>query len=200
MAKPWAFALAACLAWTGAAAAAETGPAVKLEKTIDRVIGVLYGPEASETTVAEKRERVREVARENFSFDVMIRRAVGRNWRALTEPQQRKVVDLVTDLIVATYIESFEEDGRPEVSLGETVEITDKRIEIPSEVKFQGRNIDVLYRLGKMRSGWQVYDVIVEGVSMVSNYRQQFSDHFRSGDAEGLIERLRTLLEKKRNS
>ncbi len=52
----------------------------------------------------------------------------------------------------------------------------------------------VLYRLGLTRTGWQIYDIVIEGISIVSNYRQQFVDHFRRGTPEELIKKLENLV------
>jgi ABC-type transporter MlaC component len=69
-------------------------------------------------------------------------------------------------------------------------------MEIPSTVDLGDKQVNVLYRLGRLKSGWQIYDVVAEDISVVSNYRQQIDDHFRRGDAEGLVAKLKELLTK----
>ena len=63
-------------------------------------------------------------------------------------------------------------------------------MEIPSTIKLGETVYSVLYRLGRMRSGWQIYDIVAEDISVVSNYRQQIDDHFRKGNGRELIEIL----------
>lgn len=58
------------------------------------------------------------------------------------------------------------------------------------------REVRLLYRMGRMQSGWELFDVVAEGVSMVANYRQQLDNHFRRGDAEGLLNRFREMAAK----
>ena len=106
------------------------------------------------------------------------------------------MVELVKQLVVKAYVDGMKDQSRPEITFGEVIEITDKRMEIPSTVDLGDKKVNVLYRLGRMRSGWQIYDVVAEDISVVSNYRQQIDDHFRKGDAEELINKLKELLTK----
>jgi ABC-type transporter MlaC component len=80
--------------------------------------------------------------------------------------------------------------------LGEVIPVSDKRIEIPSKVQLDDKTYNVLYRLGKMKSGWEIYDIVAEDISVVSNYRDQIDDHFRKGTAAELITKLENLLTK----
>jgi ABC-type transporter MlaC component len=97
---------------------------------------------------------------------------------------------------VKAYVKGMNGESKPEVQLGETIEITGKRMEIPSKVKMDEKTVNVLYRLGRMKSGWQIYDIVAEDISMVANYRQQIDDHFRKGDGQDLINKLNELLTK----
>ncbi|PXA02899.1 hypothetical protein DDZ13_14690 [Coraliomargarita sinensis] len=168
----------------------------KLRGTIDAALDVIYCDSNSELSKEEKQAKVRSVLEDKYELDVIIRRAIGRNWRELNSEQQVEVLELVKTLIVKAYVNWMEGKARPEVELGEVVLITDKRMEIPSKVHLEDQTVTMLYRLGKMKSGWQVYDVVAEDISVVSNYRQQIDDHFRKGDAEGLIAKLNELLTK----
>lgn len=165
----------------------------KLRNTVDAVLDALHGECCANLSKEEKQAKVRTVLEKNYNLDVIIRRAIGRNWRALNDSQQDKVLELVKQLVVKTYVNGMKDETRPEVEFGEVVEITDKRMEIPSTVDLGDEKVGVLYRLGKMRSGWQIYDVVAEEISVVSNYRQQIDDHFRKGDAEELISKLKEL-------
>jgi phospholipid transport system substrate-binding protein len=171
-------------------------PAAKLRRTVDAALEAIYGECCADLGAEEKRARVRAAVEENFSLEHIIRRAIGRNWQKMTEAEREQVVELIARLVVKSYVNSLDGKERPEVSFGETVEISDKRIEVPSTVVADGETYSILYRLGRMRSGWEIYDIVAEGISVVSNYRQQFDEHFRGGDAAGLIARLEELLEK----
>ena len=166
----------------------------RLQGTIDATIDVLYG--AANISLDEKQGKVREILEKNYDLDVMIRRAIGRNWRLMSESEQVRVLELVRQLVLKAYIKALEGKDRPVVNLGEEILISDKRMEIESTVLLGGQNFYILYRLGRMRSGWQIYDIVAESsISVVSNYRQQFDDHFRKGSGSELITRLEELLQ-----
>ena len=166
----------------------------KLQRTIELTLDVLYGNE--EISFDEKQVKVRAILEDNYDLEVMIRRAIGRNWRLMSAPEQVRVLELVRQLVLKAYIKALEGKDRPLVSLGEEILISDKRMEIKSAVLLGEQTFYILFRLGRMRSGWQIYDIVAEGsISVVSNYRQQFDDHFRQGSGAELITRLENLLQ-----
>lgn len=168
----------------------------RLKGVIAAALDVIYGESSSELTMEEKQAKVRAVIEENYDLDVIIRRAIGRNWNLMKPAEQDRVLELVKQLVVKAYVNGMEGKSRPEVELGDVVKITDKRIEIPSTVKVDDQTNNVLYRLGKMRNGWQIYDIVAEDMSVVSNYRDQIDDHFRKGTGAELITKLEELLTK----
>ena len=165
----------------------------KLQRTIELTLDVLYGNE--EISFDEKQVKVRAILEDNYDLEVMIRRAIGRNWRLMSESEQVRVLELVRQLVLKSYIKALEGKDRPIVNLGGEILISDKRMEIESTVFLEEQTFCILYRLGRMRSGWQIYDIVAESsISVVSNYRQQFDDHFRKGSGAELITRLEDLL------
>ena len=165
----------------------------KLQRTIELTLDVLYGNE--EISFDEKQVKVRAILEDNYDLEVMIRRAIGRNWRLMSESEQVTVLELVRQLVLKSYIKALEGKDRPIVNLGGEILISDKRMEIESTVFLEEQTFCILYRLGRMRSGWQIYDIVAESsISVVSNYRQQFDDHFRKGSGAELITRLEDLL------
>ena len=168
---------------------AEEAPEVKLQHTIESVIDVLYRADPN-TTVEEKRTALLEVLGKSFSFDVIIRRTLGRNWDQLTPDQQNKIVELATDLLIHSYTREFTVGKRPTVSFQKHLDLSKNKIEIASVSSLESNDINLTYRLAKLESGWQVYDLIVEGVSLVSNYRKQFDAHFQKKNGDQLIDQL----------
>jgi phospholipid transport system substrate-binding protein len=187
----FASALLACSVLT-----AEEGQREKLQSTIDAALDVIYSDCCSELTVEDKQAVVRERIEANYDLDVIIRRAIGRNWQLMKTSEQETVLELVKKLVLKAYVDGLEGKSRPEVTLGDVTTISDTRIEIISTINLDGKTYFVLYRLGRMASGWQIYDIVAENISVVSNYRQQIDDHFRKGNAAELIARLEELLQK----
>ena len=187
----FASALLACSVLT-----AEEGQREKLQSTIDAALDVIYSDCCSELTVEDKQAIVRERIEANYDLDVIIRRAIGRNWQLMKTSEQETVLELVKKLVLKAYVDGLEGKSRPEVTLGDVTTISDTRIEIISTINLDGKTYFVLYRLGRMASCWQIYDIVAENISVVSNYRQQIDDHFRKGNAAELIARLEELLQK----
>ncbi len=167
----------------------------RLEATVNQALDAVYSAEAVDLSKAEKCDRVRAILEANYDLNVIIRRAIGRNWRNFNASQQETVLELVKQLVVKAYVDNMNGQARPEISFSDAMALSDKRMEIQSTVKTGERSVSVLYRLGLMQSGWEIYDVVGEGISVVSNYRQQIDDHFRRGNAADLIAKLEDLLD-----
>ncbi|MFQ3225886.1 MAG: phospholipid transport system substrate-binding protein [Lentimonas sp.] len=189
----------ACLAFllVGAPVYSQGSEAEKLEHTMGAALDLLYLDDYKEYTYAQKQSAVQVLLEQNYDLTVIIRRALARNWGLMSAEEQMRVTDLIKELIVKAYVEGMAGFGRPSIACGEIIEITSKRIEIPVVISFpDGDVFNVLYRLGRLQTGWQLYDIVGEDISMVSNYRQQFDDHFRKGNGQQLIEKLEELLSK----
>ena len=181
----------------GVSAHADVEAVAKLESATTDALDILYEEKYKDYSNEEKAVAVRAVLERDYDFMVLIRRTVGRNWKQLSNLEQIEVKDLVTKLVVKSFVEGVQGTERPMVSYGEPVMITDKRFEVASVVTFaDGRVFNLVYRFGRLKTGWQIYDILAEEVSVVSNYRQQFDDHFRKGTGAELIEKLKELLEK----
>lgn len=171
-------------------------PREQLIETVDAALEAVYGECCKDLPREEQRAKVLKIIESNYDFNVIIRRAIGRNWNRMDADEQETVVGLIKKLVVKAYVDGLEGNGRPKVDFGETVEVTDNRIEIPSTVETDEQRVKVLYRMGRLKSGWQIFDIVAEDISVVSNYRQQFDDHFRKGTVDELIRKLEELLKK----
>lgn len=187
---------ALCLSICVLPAQAGDAPDVKLKATITKALDVFYGGDAEASSPEEKREQIRSILSESYDLSVIVRRAMGRNWNQLSESQQQEVLDLFEQLVVKVTYEGLTGTAEPQVSYGALVTVTDKRVEVPSSVTADGKTYNLVYRLGLLQSGWQIYDIVAEDISLVSNYRQQFDDHFRRSDGAALVAKLKELLNK----
>lgn len=168
----------------------------KLQGMIDATLDVIYSQTFASLSANEKKLKVREKIESSYDLDVMIRYAIGKNWRRMNEQEQLEVLELVKQLVLKAYVIGLEGKDRPTVTFGELTEIGKARIEIESTMVLDAKTYYILYRLRQMDSGWQIYDIVAENVSMSSNYRGQIDDHFRKGSAADLIARLKDLLAK----
>ena len=173
---------------------AQEKPEEQLKATVKAVIDVMYQADDS-VSLEELRDQVLAVLEQSFSFDVLVRRTLGRNWDKLNESQQQQIIQLATELMIHTYTKEFQKGKRPTVTFDKPLELSANKIEISSVVALTDNKINLSYRLARLESGWQVYDLIVEGVSIVSNYRKQFDAHFLKKDGDELIDQLEAKLE-----
>lgn len=128
----------------------------------------------------------------HFDFKHMTALAVGRDWRTASPAQQDQLTDAFRTLLVRTYSNALTQyrdqviDFKP---LRAQPEDTD--VQVRTEVKQAGaKPVQIDYSLEKTANGWKVYDVIVAGVSLVTNYRSSFSQEIRNGGVDGLIKSL----------
>ena len=179
-----------------ASVSAQEAQKKKLQGMIDATLDVIYSQTYASLSANEKQVKVREKLESSYNLDVMIRYAIGKNWRRMNEQEQLEVLELVKQLVIKAYVMGLEGKDRPSITLGELTEIGKARIEIESTMVLDTKTYYILYRLRQMKSGWQIYDIVAENVSVSSNYRRQIDDHFRKGSGADLIARLKDLLAK----
>ena len=173
--------------------AVEEDPSQVLEQTVAEVVDILHTGDT--LALEEKRSKILKLLQDRFSFDIIIRRALGRNWNELNEKQQDQVTNLISDLLIRAYTKELQNGPKPQIVFNRTEDLGSNKIEIFSSVTFRNNLVSVSYRLANVKSrGWQVYDVLIEGVSMVSNYRKQFDEHFQTKNAAELISILKEKL------
>lgn len=171
-------------AWAGAATDAMRG-------TIDEVLRILADKELKKPAKTnERRQLLEKVVGERFDYHEMSRRSLGAPWGNLSEPEKQEFVSLFQTLLVNTYadkIESYSGEGVQYIN-----ERTEKEYaEVRTRVMTGKTEIPLDYRLLNKGSAWRVYDVVVDGVSLVNNYRGQFSKILRTGSYADLIDQLR---------
>lgn len=165
-------------------------PTEHLRTRIDRVIATLEDP-ALQQQPDERRRTVRKIAEQIFDFEDTARRALGRHWQARTPEQRREFVDLFTDLLERAYITRIEGYAGERVTYaGDTVE-GDQATVRTRLVTREGSEIPVEYRMRRVDDRWLVYDVVIEGVSLVANYRAQFNRIIQTSSYEELVSRMR---------
>ena len=174
-----------------AAAAAETGaPTEQLRSRVERVVAILEDAQLK-TKPATRRAALRTAASDIFDFTEITRRSLGRHWQTLNPAEREDLVAVMTALLERSYLSRIEAySGERIVFAGETAE-ADLATVRTKLVGKGGVETPVDYRLYKVGDRWLVYDVTVEGVSLVANYRAQFNKILQTSSAQGLVERLR---------
>jgi phospholipid transport system substrate-binding protein len=165
--------------------AAAGEPTDALKPRIDRVLQLLDEP-------GDQRAEIRKVGEEIFDLEGMSRRALGPHWKARTPEEQREFVTLFTDLLERSYLGRVESGrGGKVLYTGESVNGDEATVRTRI-VTAQRTEVPVDYRMHRRDAGWRVYDVNIEGISLINNYRSQFNSVIHSSSYAGLIERLRS--------
>jgi phospholipid transport system substrate-binding protein len=182
-----AFCLAGALSPSIATAVTAT-EAVK--SSVEQVVRLLEDKELKKADRAtERRERLQKIFNERFSYEEMSKRSLGAQWNNLNEAQRQQFVDLFRQLLGRTYtgtIEGYSGERfqyLSEVNEGDYAEVRTKLVSRKGE-------IPINYRLFSKAGQWQVYDIVVDGISMVSNYRAQFTKIIRASSYEDLVQKL----------
>lgn len=171
-------------------------PLDKIRETVDDVMAVLADEslQAPEQQAA-RRERLRQAVYQRFGFEEMARRSLGRHWRDLSGEQRQEFVGLFSDLLERSYVGKIEGAGA-----GSRIDYTRETIDDEGFASVQtvvtnplDSQFEVEYRL-LQRNGaasWEVYDIVIEGVSLINNYRTQFNNVIHRNSYEGLVKQLR---------
>jgi len=168
------------------ASLAATGPLQQVHTTVEEVLTVLRQKGESETA---RREQLRQIIRPAFDFEVMSQWVLGTNWRKATAAEQRRFADLFADLLEAVYIGKIDNytDERVEY-VGEKV--AGEKAEVETLIKTASADIPIRYKLYRKGGEWLVYDVVIEEVSLVRNYRSTYDEIVRKDGFSGLFTQM----------
>ncbi|MBV8226739.1 MAG: ABC transporter substrate-binding protein [Verrucomicrobia bacterium] len=167
-------------------------PLAFLRRSVDEVLFIAYSSRSVETLP----ERVRPALEKCFAFDLVTRQAMGPGWRQFSSSDQHRVTELFGQLLIRTYSARVVGTQRPKITYGSPVSLAPDRCEIPTQVLTTTSNgpFAVSYRLVRLPVGWRVYDILIEGVSFVANYRAQFDEVIQRGGANAVIRTLEAKL------
>ena len=180
--------LGLCLAaqvWAGA-------PIDQARQNTDQIIKVLGDPALNE---AERRTAVRKVAEQMFDMSEAAKRALGRHWQSRTPAEREEFIRLFADFLENTYLSKLVLYSGERVNyVSESIDgdLASVRAKI---LRKQGPEVPVEARMLRRGDRWYVYDISVEGISMISNYRSQFNTIIQKSSYEQLVQRLRAIRE-----
>jgi len=182
------------LLWTCTAQLAVANPVVsspkaEMQKTIDGIITIATShPDDAQKTV--RREKLRTLINPKFNFSEMAKRSLGPNWNEITPEEQADFTDVFSELLARTYLSKIEtvKPGMVEVK-SEQVELP--RAVVKTVVISKGDTFPIDYKLTYQNNSWQVYDVVIENIGLVANYRNEFSGIIRKDKFAGLMDKLR---------
>ncbi len=169
-------------------------PSDQLSAGIDRVFKILADPELEgDTKLNQRRTAIITVASETFDFGEMAKRSLGQHWAQRTLPEREEFVRLFTAAVEHSYISKVDQRGAGKMTVqGEQIdgEYAVVRTTLPLS---SGQEMPIDYRMHNTQDRWRVYDLTVDGISLVANYRAQFNKIIRTSSYEALVARFRSL-------
>jgi phospholipid transport system substrate-binding protein len=167
-------------------------PTEQLRGAVDRVLKILGDPELKkEAKTRERREAIRAVAEDIFDFTEISRRSLGPHWQARTAEEREEFTRLFGDLLEHAYISKIDIYLTDKIEyVGETVD-GDRGVIRTVIMTKQGETVPVDYHMLARGDRWRAYDVLLEGVSLVANYRSQFNTIIQRSGYADLVAKLR---------
>ncbi|MBI2998958.1 MAG: ABC transporter substrate-binding protein [Deltaproteobacteria bacterium] len=167
-------------------------PTDQIRATVDKALAVLKDPRLkSVAKTQERREKLRQILYAQFDFTEMAKRSLGSHWRKRTPKEQEEFVDLFTSLLEKAYtdrIESYNDETfqYPRETLDGSFADVESRV-----ITQKGEQFTILYKTSLVNGQWKVYDVVIENISLVNNYRSQFNRVITHDSYEELVRRMK---------
>ena len=174
-------------------------PTASVKSIVDQAIAVFKDQGVAP---ADREKKLREIAESRFDFESMARTAVGRHWREFTPDQQRQFVPMFTGFIEDVYLSQMEQysvEKVQQVVESSNIQFIRERIDTPdqavvfSEVTLKNRSkpLDVNYMLKRTGDEWKIYDITLDAISVIANYRNQFNRVLNDGGYDKLTAIMR---------
>ncbi len=171
------------------------------EAGAERILALLNDP-AFKTPEGKPaiRQKIEAEVLSLFDFEEFSTRTVGPSWKQFTPEQKQQFKDAFTDLLRNTYIDTLDEyNGQKIRFTGEISGGNGKRVEVQMEFLADQKTYPVAFRMLEKNNRWVVYDVLIEGISMIKNYRDQFRDILAKDSPQELIDRVKAKAEEQKN-
>jgi len=166
-------------------------PTEAMRTTVSQALEVLQDQELKKPERTDERvTRLKKIADLRFDYGEMAKRSLGGQWEKLEERERQEYVDLFTEFLTATYVEQMHSYSGEEVTF-RSERLEGNYAEVKSIMVGKKTEIPMDYRLMKKGGDWKAYDVVVDGISLVRNYREQFTSILRSSSYEHLAQILR---------
>jgi len=166
--------------------------------SVDKVLTILRDPACKEESTKEvQRQKLRTIVEALFDYDEISRRVLGRERKSFTLEQMDEFSDLFTRLLEKIYLNRIQEYSDENVIYGKATMLSENKAEVKTNVVTASKQIPINYRVVYKHGGWRGYDVFIEGVSLVKNYRSQFNKILQKKTPEDLLQQLREKVNKK---
>ncbi len=177
------------LLFTGLAMAETTSPQVTVKNTISKVVTTFES--TSFPSVDARKDAVLKIVGEVFDFEEMAKRSLGSTWSKYSVEDQNNFVTAFADFLAKTYLNRIENVSEEMVSV-DSEQVREDKALVKTKVKLKDSQFPIDYKMHLENGAWLVYDVVIENVGLVANYRNEFASILRTQDLATLTQKLLT--------
>ncbi|MBW9261215.1 MAG: ABC transporter substrate-binding protein [Candidatus Thiodiazotropha sp. (ex. Lucinisca nassula)] len=171
---------------TSLPAAAKVTPSERVKETVDKVLKILKDERLEKS---ERRDMVKTIVRSRFDYESMSQVILAANWRKATAAQREQFITLFRELLEQTYYSAMDSYTNQKVRMGRE-RLKGKLANVQTYIVASNKELPVSYKLRFRNDDWYAYDVAVDGVSLVSNYRTSFRNLVKTKGMDGLLAEL----------
>jgi phospholipid transport system substrate-binding protein len=169
-----------------------------VETQINKMLARMQEPSFKEQSHDAKLADIRKIINEIFDYQELSERTLGRDWKKFKPEQQTEFVDLFSKLLENVYADRILAYTSEKIEYGKVTELRKDQAEVESYIiTTDNKKVPLFYRLIQKDGNWRVYDVVIEGVSMIKNYRGQFREMLTNKTPEDLLQILREKVKEK---
>jgi len=180
-----------CLLLASVPAYADQTPTERVKEGVQEIINILSNPEMTNPDNHEEAiSALRETADKYISFRLATMYSVGKPWLKMSKDMQKQMVEAFTELLEHTYLRRLPSYGGEGVEYKKEI-VAGKKAKVFTEITSKDKSYSVEFRLALLNGKWMLYDTVAEGVSLIANYRTQFSEVLATGSPEDLLKLLK---------
>ena len=167
----------------------DTKPEKILKTSVDNVFSVLSDNVLS---LEQKKRKLNDITNSVFGFPLMAKLSLGKEqWSKFNSKQREEFKSLFAELFRDFYSEKISLFRDEKVGFEPPIIANEKRVQVPTVLFSNGKKVSILYKMFKTKNGWKVYDIVIEGVSLIQTYRSQYHHVIKSNKIEGLLTKMR---------
>ena len=162
-----------------------------VQTEVEKIVATLQKPGFKDQPREEQISNIRRIINTVFDYSELSRRTLGRGWKKFSPDQKTKFISLFSELLENTYADRVLAYTDEKIDFGDEVELKKNRVEVKSTIITKSNtSVPLNYRMIQKDGSWKVYDVVIEGISLVQNYRSQFREILAQKSPEELINTL----------
>jgi len=160
-----------------------------LKSSVGEVFAIMLD---KEMVMDQKKSKVAEITNTVFGFSLMAKLSIGKeHWSEFNAKQRAEFTNLFTKQFQSFYISKLDLFSDENVVFKPATVVKKKKVQVPTILLSKGKEYSILYKMSNTKTGWKIYDIAIEGVSLIHTYRSQFNHILKSGEVEDLLTKMR---------